>query len=93
MVMDRFYCMFKFKSATEYECLLEGRRMAAVISAGGDENDGADLVTEICRRIAQFSKAEWLGAFVAANVTSVEAIRENAELTAQARTFGQKLAS
>jgi len=93
MAMDRFYCTFKFESATEYRCLLEGRKVAAVISAGGDENDGADLVIEMCRRLAQFSKTEWLGAFVAANVTSVEGIREDAKLTAEARAFGQKLAS
>jgi multimeric flavodoxin WrbA len=91
MVMDRFYCMFKFISDTDYRCLLEGRRMAAVISAGGGETDGADLVIETCRRLAEFAKGKWLGALVAANVKSVEAIHADADLGLRAREFAQKL--
>jgi multimeric flavodoxin WrbA len=93
MVMDRFYCMFKFISPTEYRCLLEGRKMAAVISAGGGEDDGADLVVETCRRMAEFGKGKWLGAFVAANVKNADAIRADPDLCRRAREFGQKLAS
>jgi len=93
MVMDRFYCMFKFVSDSEYKCLLEGRKMAAVITAGGAENDGADLVAETCRRMAEFSRARYVGAFVAANVKTPEGIRENAELCRRAAEFGRKLVS
>jgi multimeric flavodoxin WrbA len=93
MVLDRFYCLFKFESETEIRCLLEGRKMAAVISAGGDENDGADLVLDMCQRMAKFSKTEWLGALVAANVKSPDAIRADSALVERAREFGKKLAS
>ncbi len=92
MAMDRFYCLFKFESESEVRCLIEGRKMAAVISAGGDENDGADLVTESIHRLAKFSKTEWLGAFVAANVRDVESIRTDAALIERARAFGKVLA-
>jgi multimeric flavodoxin WrbA len=95
MAMDRFYCMFKFND-TDYEdfrCLLQGRKMAAVITAGGGENDGADLVMESCRRLADLSQANWLGALVAANVASPEAIRADTDLVERARQFGRRLAS
>jgi len=93
MALDRFYCLFKFESETEVRCLIAGRKMAAVISAGGDEKDGADLVMETCRRMAEFSKNEWLGALVAAGVKDVEGIRNDAKLRERAEAFGRKLVS
>lgn len=93
MAMDRFFCMFKFEESGDYKCLIEGRKMAAVITAGGGEDDGADLVKETCRRMAEFSKTEWLGAFVAGQVKDPDAIRADADLVERARAFGRELAS
>ena len=93
MAMDRFYCVFKFKEDGQFDSLVEGRKVAAVITAGGSENDGADLVQETCKRLAEFSKGQWLGAFVAANVANPEAIRADAALLERARQFGRALAS
>ena len=93
MAMDRFYCTFKFTGGADVRCLLQGRKMAAVITAGGGENDGADLVRETCRRLAQFAKCTWLGALVAANVENPDTIRADADLVERARAFGRQLAS
>ena len=93
MAMDRFYCMFKFQADGRIKCLLEGRRMAAVITAGGGENDGADSVKETCRRMAEFGKSKWAGAFVAANTSTPEAIKADDGLVERARRFGRELAS
>ena len=92
MAMDRFYCLFKFKEDGQTDCLLEGRRVAAVITAGGGEDDGADSVKEAYRRLAEFSKTTWLGTLVAANVASPEAIHADADLVERARRFGRQLA-
>lgn len=91
--LDRFYCMFKFTDLGNVTSLLAGRRMAVVITAGGGDDDGADLVTETCRRMAQFGQAQWLGALVASHVESPDAIRADAELAERARAFGQQLVS
>jgi multimeric flavodoxin WrbA len=88
--VDRLYCMFKFGD-DELRCLLEDRGMAGVVSAGGGENDGADLVSETFRRFARFSKSRWLGTFVAANVTAPDAIRADRRLCGRARAFGRSL--
>jgi multimeric flavodoxin WrbA len=93
MAMDRSFCMFKFQEDGEIRSLLEGRRMAAVLTAGGAESDGADLVQEICRRLVEFSRCKWEGTFVAAEVKDVESIRKDAALAERARAFGKKLAS
>jgi multimeric flavodoxin WrbA len=90
--LDRFYCMFKF-GEEDVRCLLEGRGLAGVITAGGGEEDGADAVTECFQRLAQFSQCHWLGAFIAANATVPEELRADEDLRSGAREFGQTLIS
>jgi len=91
MAMDRFFCLFKIDGPDGYRTLLEGRKMAAVITAGGGENDGADLVQEVCRRLAEFSRTDWLGAFVATKVKDPASIRADEALCQRAREFGRQL--
>ncbi len=92
MLMDRCYCLFKFKGGEQVDCLIAGKKMAAVISSGGPEDDGADLVQESIRRLAKFADTEWLGALVAANVKDVESLRADQDLADRAKDFGRKLA-
>jgi multimeric flavodoxin WrbA len=93
IALDRFYCMFKTVDGKEVKSLLAGHKMAAVITAGGGEKDGADLVQETFRRMANFSKCQWLGALVGTYVVSPEAVAADADLTDRARSFGRQLAS
>ena len=90
-VVDRMYCMFKF-GGDEMRCLLKGTIVAGVITAGGDEKDGADLVQESFKRLAQFSGCEWRGALIAANVESAEDIRTDVGLKHRAQELGRLLA-
>jgi hypothetical protein len=85
--------MFKFAQQADesVRCLLRGCKMAAVITAGGGDEDGADLVQETFRRFAHFSEGHWLGALIASNVNSPESIRADADLLDRARAFGQRL--
>ena len=92
MAVDRLYCTFKF-TAFDVKSLLSGKRMAAVITAGGGPEDGADLVIETFRRTAKWSGCEWLGALVAEKSQSPDGIRADAALVERARAFGRKLAS
>lgn len=91
VVMDRFYCTFKFGRSGEIRSLLQDRKMAAVITAGGGECDGADLVSETFKRLADFSSTRWLGALVAANLGDPEATQADDSLTARATEFGRHL--
>lgn len=90
--MDRFFCTFKFGSGDKYTSLLKGRKMAAVITSGGGEEDGADLVMETFRRMAKFSQTRWLGAFVVPNAANPAALLADKALARRAAAFGKKLA-
>jgi multimeric flavodoxin WrbA len=92
LALDRCYCTFK-PEGDGIRSLLRGRKMAALITAAGGEEGGADLVTETLRRMSRFSECEWRGAFVADSVTSPEEIRADAALVERARAFGRELAS
>lgn len=92
IVMDRFFCTFKFDEDHKVTSLLKGRRMAAVITSGGGKDDGADLVTETLKRTAKFSQAKWLGALVAANAESPKRLRADQALARRAAAFGKRLA-
>ena len=91
-VVDRMYCMFKF-GGDEIHCLLKGRVLAGVITSGGNENDGADMLLENFKRLAQFSGCEWRGALIATNIESAEDIRSNVSIKHQAGELGKKLAA
>ncbi len=93
MAMDRLYCMFKFQESGDYKCLLAGRKMAVVVTAGGGKDEGADMIEEIFKRLAQFSGGRWLGALLAPGVKTPETIRADADLLERARVFGRQLAS
>ena len=90
MALDRFFCMLKFQE-DEIRSLLEGHRMAMVITAGGGEDEGADLVAETCRRMAEYTKCTWSGSFVAGYAKDPEGIRADQALGDRARTFGRQL--
>ncbi len=92
IAMDRFFCTFKFTRDGTYKCLLKGRKLAAVITAGGGDDGGADLVAETCKRMAKFSQTKWLGAFVVGKAESPAALRADKKLVERARAFGRKLA-
>jgi len=90
--MDRFYCMLKFLPNGKVKSLLKGGRVAALITAGGGENDGADIVTDIFKRMANYTGSDWLGAFVAASQTTPDAARSDSDLAKRAQEFGRQLA-
>jgi multimeric flavodoxin WrbA len=92
IAMDRCFCTFKFVPGGKVKSLFKGHGMAAVITAGGTAEDGADLVVESFKRLAKFSQARWLGVLVAGQARSPEALRSDAKLVRRARAFGGKLA-
>jgi multimeric flavodoxin WrbA len=89
--LDRFFCTFKFSAVGKFKSLLEGRKCAAVITAGGGKESGADLVTEVFKRTAKFSRMKWRGAFVMSTAESPSQLLADKRLAQKARAFGKKL--
>lgn len=86
MAMDRMSCMLKPSDASgDCVSLLKGRKMAAVIVTGRENGEGAHLVFEMSRHVAESAKAKWIGALITKEAA------ERAELAAQAAAFGRQL--
>ena len=92
MMLDRLYCFCKFEVPEIPSVLVQGKMMATVLTAGGDEFDGADLAVQTLRRLADFMHIDYRGHFVAANLTTPEKVCQDTALLEQARAFGKKLA-
>jgi hypothetical protein len=86
MAMDRMSCMLK-PTEINGQCvsLLAGRKMAAVIISGRENGEGAQLVFEMSRHVAESSKTKWIGALIAKEAS------EQAETAARAKAFGRQL--
>jgi len=92
-VMDRCYAMFKFQNeSADYACLLEGKRTALIVTAGGPRDDGADLVEAAYRRFVKFGRLHHAGSLLACSLTTPEATAHDGKLAARARRLGQRLA-
>ncbi len=69
--LDRFYCFFKPEGS-----LLKDKKLAAIFTAGGDANDGADLCVAMTERLGKFGGMDYRGSMV---VTSCGKPKETAK--------------
>jgi len=86
--LDRTYCFEKFAEDGSYLSLVEGKRCGLVITAAGDEFEGADLVVESYRRMVDFHRMKNIGHLVAANIRSIEDLSK-ADIKQRAMKFGR----
>ena len=70
--LDRTCCLAKFSEDGTYVSLVENKKCALVVTAGGDEFDGADLVVDAYQRMARFLRMQDLGHLAVANFLSLE---------------------
>lgn len=92
--LERWYCLAKFgQQGDGYISLLEGKKAALLVTAGGDEFDGADLVVEGFKRLLEFKRMESLGQLVIASVGSRKDILRNPQIKHKVDEFGQKIIS
>ncbi len=89
-VCDRFFCFHKFEGHN-YTSLLRGKRFALIVTAAGDEFDGADLVVEQFQRLMEYMKAEDAGRLAVCSVESGDKLRADPAARARAEAFGRKL--
>lgn len=89
-VMDRCYCFFKFKH-DPYKVLIEGKKFALIVTAGGDEFDGAELCVAGFEKFAEYSRLQTIGRLVIANVNNPRDVSGNPQIHKRAKEFGRKL--
>jgi len=89
-VIDRLYSVHKFNQ-NPYKVLIEGKKMALVVTAGGDEYDGADVCVMTYEKFVAFARCKSVGRFIAGNLSDPEATRRDEALAKRARKFGASL--
>jgi len=87
--LDRFYafCKFGHVEGGKFKCLIEGKRFALVVTAGGGPYDGAELCVASYRALAEYLRLEDRGEFVAAPAGEPAALAADKELLARAAKF------
>ncbi len=73
------------------EGLLQDNRWALVLTAGGDPFDGADLVVQMFRRLAQYAGLKLVGEHVVAPCPDRRRLERRAEIRRAAVEFGRRL--
>lgn len=84
-VVDRCFALLNGEN------LLKGCKWAAIITAGGDHFDGADLAVEMFRRLAKFGRVNYLGQFVVPNCPEPGVLKRRLQIAEEAKQFGRKL--
>jgi multimeric flavodoxin WrbA len=84
-VLDRFFALLTGEN------LLKGKSLAAVITAGGDAFDGADLVVPMFRNLCRYAGMNYAGHHVVAPCPDRPALARNARVRTDAGRFGADL--
>ena len=89
-ILDRLYACFKF-SASPPTCLLAGKSLALVMTAGGGPNDGANLIEAMYDQLVQLGQGVDRGRFLGALMKEPGQTRRDTGLLERARQFGASL--
>ncbi len=89
--LDRLYCMHKF-GESPYKVLIEGKMLALVVTAGGDEYDGAEICVATFRSFAESARTRVAGRLVVCEVNDPADVPANPEIRRRAERFGERLA-
>jgi len=87
--IDRLFCLGKYEKEPIVS-LVKGKKCALVLTAGGDEFDGADLVVQSYARMADFSQMQNLGHLVIGEYTGHDILGRK-ETAAKIAAFADKL--
>ncbi len=85
--LDRFYCFFKESGRS----LVKGKRLASVLTSGGDAFDGMELCVSMMKSLSRYGEAEYLGTLAAPSCGTPEEIAKRSELKREARALARAL--
>lgn len=89
-VLDRCYCLFKFR-AQPPRVLIAGKRFALVLTAGGDEYEGAENCVAAFDKFMEYGQVKAAGRLVIAHAGQPEEVEADAGIAARAEAFGRSL--
>ncbi len=87
-LMDRMYCLLKWKEGEEgYKSLIEGKKMGLLVTAGGDVKDNADILGKAYQQMTDFMRCR------SAGIVYIAPWQDNDPLNEDVKSKLDKLAS
>lgn len=90
-ILDRLYATFKFDE-DPYVSMLDGKRVALIVTAGGGRDDGASACEECYQKLFAFARAQDCGALIVPSLTEPSDTRSDEALMKRADAFAADLA-
>ncbi len=82
-LLDRHYCLVKWRDGELAAALMENKRVALLVTCGADAKDNADLIQEMFDREIAYVRGIVIGKYVVANCTTPAELGERAAATAR----------
>jgi multimeric flavodoxin WrbA len=86
-LLDRHYCLVKWKEKGS-PSLLEGRRVALLVTCGSSVENNADVIQVVFDREADYAGCTVVGKFIVPNCTTPSELGDKVERTARAMFKG-----
>jgi multimeric flavodoxin WrbA len=86
--LDRTFCFDKYNEDGSYVSIVEGKKIGIILTAAGDEFDGADLVIEGYLRMVEYHKMKDIGRICVCGILKKEDIlKRGVEIKEKIRNF------
>jgi multimeric flavodoxin WrbA len=82
-LMDRHYCLVKWRDGKVARALVEGKPAALLVTCGGDEAGNADLISQVFAREMEYLRARNVGTFAVAECSTPERLPAEADTVAE----------
>ncbi len=82
-LLDRHYCLVKWQDGAVAAALMAGKRVALLVTYGGDAADNADLIQVMFDREIAYLRGVVVGKYVVANCGTPAELGERAAATAR----------
>lgn len=82
-LLDRHYCLVKWRDRRVARALLEGKRTALLVTCGGAAESNADLIQEVFAREMRYLHCRVVGTYIVPDCSAPGQLDQRAEPTAR----------
>jgi multimeric flavodoxin WrbA len=75
-LMERHLCLVKGYGGANWKSLVEGKRVALLVTCAGPTEDNADVVQDVFDRFAEFARYDVVGKYIADRATTADRVEE-----------------
>lgn len=78
-LLDRHLCLVTGYYTPEYKSLIDGKKVALLVTCGGPVENNADLIQQIFDRMSDFLKGDVVGKYIVTGCTTPAEMGDNAK--------------